>query len=100
MPALTSEIVRLHFYNRDPLGPLSRARSGERRRELADMFAYIKKRFPHVTQVEGRSWLYGTEAYRRFFPEEYVRSRVVIEHGSAHSRAWRDGDNFSIATAR
>ena len=76
------EIVRLHFYNRDPLGPLSRARSGERRRELADMFAYIKKRFPHVTQVEGRSWLYGTEAYRRLFPEEYVRSRVVMEHGS------------------
>jgi hypothetical protein len=75
-----SEIVRLHFYNRDPLGPLSKARAGERRRELTEMFACIRRRFPHVTHVEGRSWLYGTEAYRRLFPEDYVRSRVAMEN--------------------
>jgi hypothetical protein len=75
-----SEIVRLHFYNRDPLGPLGKGRTGERQRELARMFACIRQRFPHVTQVEGRSWLYGTEAYRRLFPEEHVRSRVPAEN--------------------
>jgi hypothetical protein len=75
-----SEIVRLHFYNRDPLGPLSAARAEQRRRELADMFACIRQRFPHVERVEGRSWLYGTEAYRRLFPEAYVQSRVAIEN--------------------
>jgi hypothetical protein len=75
-----SEIVRLHFYNRDPLGPLSAARMEERRRELADMFACIRRRFPHLERVEGRSWLYGTGAYRRLFPEDYVRSRLVIEN--------------------
>jgi hypothetical protein len=75
-----SKIVRLHFYNRDPLGPLSKARAGERRRELTDMFACIRQRFPHVRRVEGRSWLYGTEAYRRLFPEDYVRSRMPIEN--------------------
>jgi hypothetical protein len=75
-----SEIVRLHFYNRDPLGPLSKARAEERRRELADMFACIRRRFPHVERVEGRSWLYGTDAYRRLFPGDYVQSRVVMEN--------------------
>src|SRR5439155_23745842 len=75
-----SKIVRLHFYNRDPLGPLGKAREDERQRELARMFACVRRRFPHVTGVEGRSWLYGTEAYRRLFPEEYVRSRVAIEN--------------------
>jgi hypothetical protein len=74
------DIVRLHFYNRDPLGPLSKARADERRRELADMFACVRQRFPHVTRVEGRSWLYGTEAYRQLFPEDYVRSRAAIEN--------------------
>jgi hypothetical protein len=75
-----SDIVRLHFYNRDPLGPLSKGRMAERQRELAQMFACVRQRFPHVTQVEGRSWLYGTEAYRRLFPEGYVRSRVPAEN--------------------
>jgi hypothetical protein len=76
-----SEILRLHFYNRDPLGPLSAARAGERRRELADMFASIRRQFPHLTHVEGRSWLYGTEAYRRLFPKDYVQARAAIEDG-------------------
>jgi hypothetical protein len=75
-----SDIVRLHFYNRDPLGPLSKGRIGERQRELARMFACVRQRFPHVTRVEGRSWLYGTEAYRRLFTEDYVRSRVPTEN--------------------
>jgi hypothetical protein len=77
-----SEIVRLHFYNLDPLGPLSKARAEQRRRELADMFACIKRRFPHASQVEGRSWLYGTEAYRRLFPEAYAGSRTVMQSGT------------------
>jgi hypothetical protein len=77
-----SMIARLHFYNRDPLGPLSKLRSAERRRELASLFACIRGRFPHVTHVEGRSWLYGTEAYRRLFPEAYVGSRTVMESGT------------------
>jgi len=75
-----SDVVRLHFYNRDRLGPLSKARAEERRRELGDMFALIRQHFPRARRVEGRSWLYGTEAYRRLFPEAYVRSRVEIEN--------------------
>jgi hypothetical protein len=76
-----TDMVRLHFSNRDALGPLSKARAGARRRELESMFATIRKRFPNAGHVEGRSWLYGTEAYRRLFPEDYVRSRVMIESG-------------------
>lgn len=92
-------IVRPHFYNRDTRGSLSRARIETRRRELGAMFAYIKQRFPAARHVEGRSWLYGTEAYRRLYPEDYVQSRAVIE-GAARFQgmAWwgqfldRDGN--------
>lgn len=76
-----TDLVRLHFNNRDPAGPLSKTRTGVRRRELENMFGFIRKRFPNAARVEGRSWLYGTEAYRRLFPDDYVRSRVVIESG-------------------
>jgi hypothetical protein len=76
-----SEVVRLHFYNRDPHGPLSEARAEDRRRELGAMFAYIRQRFPQLAKVEGRSWLYGTAAYCRLFPQEYVRTRSPIESG-------------------
>jgi hypothetical protein len=77
-----TDIVRLHFYNRDALGPLSKARAEVRRRELERMFATIRTRFPNARYVAGTSWLYGTEGYRRLFPENYVRSRVVIESGT------------------
>lgn len=76
-----TDVVRLHFYNRDALGPLSKTRISVRRHELEGMFAAIRKRFPNACHVEGRSWLYGTEAYRRLFPEHYVRSCVIIESG-------------------
>lgn len=77
-----TDIVRLHFYNRDAAGPLSEARAGARRHELERLFALVKKRFPNARYVEGRSWLYGTEAYCRLFPELYVKSRVIIESGN------------------
>ncbi len=76
-----TDVVRLHFYNRDAEGPISKARAGVRRHELESMFAFIGKRFPNAGYVEGRSWLYGTEAYRRLFPDDYVRSRILIESG-------------------
>jgi hypothetical protein len=81
-----TDTVWLHFYNRDALngdvlGPLSKTRMSARRHELESMFATIRKRFPNAGHVEGRSWLYGTEAYRRLFPDDYVRSRVMIESG-------------------
>ncbi|SDI09514.1 MULTISPECIES: hypothetical protein [Bradyrhizobium] len=82
-----TDIVRLHFSNRDAsnrdsLGPLSKARAEVRRCELKSMFAFIKARFPNAGYVEGRSWLYGTEAYRRLFPDDYAGSRVIIESGN------------------
>jgi hypothetical protein len=72
-------IVRIHFYKRDADGPLRQAGMNERRRELEDMFVYLNKHYPAAREVHGRSWLYGTEAYRRLFPQEYVHSPAVIE---------------------
>jgi hypothetical protein len=94
-----TDIVRLHFYNRDALGPLSKTRMDARRRELETMFAFVRRRFPNARHVEGRSWLYGTEAYRRLFPDDYVGSRIIIESGDRFQgmSRWgqflnRDGD--------
>jgi hypothetical protein len=92
-------IVRLHFYNFDPEGPLGRARMGERRRELQDVFSSVRRRFPNASHVEGKSWLYGTEAYRRLFPVEYVRSRVVIEGDRRFQGMSRWGSSW-IATGK
>ena len=50
-----TDVVRLHFYNRDAEGPLSKARVSVRRRELESMFAFVRKRFPSARHVEGRS---------------------------------------------
>jgi hypothetical protein len=72
-------IVRIHFYNRDPDGPLRQERMDERRRELANMFVYLNRHYPAAKKVVGRSWLYGTKAYRRLFPQGYVDSPAVIE---------------------
>jgi hypothetical protein len=72
-------IVRIHFNNRDAEGPLRQARIRERRRELENMFSYLNKHYPSATKVHGRSWLYGTQAYRRLFPDEYVKAPEVIE---------------------
>lgn len=70
--------VRIHFRNRanpDPVGPLDASNFEKRRSELAAMFAFITGRWPQATVIEGASWLYNLEAYRRLFPAAYAHSR-------------------------
>jgi hypothetical protein len=72
-------VVRIHFYNRDVeggAGPLARGKTAERTRELAAMFALVRRTHPAATSVAGRSWLYNLEAYRRLFPPAYAASRA------------------------
>jgi choline dehydrogenase-like flavoprotein len=75
-------VIRFHFNNRDPEGPLREASMPERVAELARMFAHAREQFPNAKVVEGRSWLYGRDAYRRLFPDAYLRSLRLAE-GSA-----------------
>ncbi len=75
-----TKIVHIHFNTNDPLGPLKKERMPERIKDLTEMFAYIRKTHPEAEIVEGRSWLYNLDAYRRLMPEEYVKSRKPVEH--------------------
>ena len=71
-------VLRIHFRNQDSadgVGPLDRSKIPRRRAELAAMFARIAELHPTATAVQGGSWLYNLEAYRRLFPPAYGDSR-------------------------
>jgi len=71
-------IVRIHFRNRfntDAHGPLHASNVAQRRADLTAMFAFVADRWPDATAINGASWLYNMEAYRRLFPADYGASR-------------------------
>jgi hypothetical protein len=73
--------VRIHFrnrYNGDSLGPLHASNLTQRRADLTEMFAFVAKRWPDAKSVNGASWLYNTEGYRRLFPPEFGASRTPL----------------------
>lgn len=74
-------MVRIHFGNREhglDIGPLHHTRIAARRAELAAMFGFLAREHPGATHVNGGSWLYNVEAYRRLFPADYGASRVAV----------------------
>jgi hypothetical protein len=83
--------IRIHFGNRDSddgLGPLDKSKTARRRDELTRMIRFVAGTYPHAKAVDGGSWLYNTEAYRRLFPPEFANSRTPLEgprstHGSS-----------------
>ena len=42
------------------------------------MFAFVARRWPEAKAVNGASWLYNTEGYRRLFPQEFANSRTPL----------------------
>jgi hypothetical protein len=70
------QAIHLHFSNQDTSvdGPLSHHRIAVRRAELRAMFQQIKQRHSDARIVEGGSWLYNWEAYRRLFPPAFGQS--------------------------
>ncbi len=77
-PPNADGMVRIHFGNRAPIadvGPLHVSRMGERRSELAEMVSWLAREHPSTRRIDGGSWLYNLEAYRRLFPPEFVASR-------------------------
>ena len=71
-------MVRIHFGNRvqnTDVGPLHSSRVAERRAELRDMFGWLAGEYPAARRVDGGSWLYNLDAYRRLFPPEFAASR-------------------------
>jgi hypothetical protein len=70
--------VRIHFGNRetsDGVGPLHSSRIEARRAELRAMFGWLASDYPEASHVNGGSWLYNLDAYRRLFPPAFGASR-------------------------
>jgi hypothetical protein len=74
------DVVVMHFRNdfSSPEGPLSKHQIPARLLELRKMFGYIFEHHKDARVVEGFSWLYNYEAYRRLFPTEYTTNMDLI----------------------
>ncbi len=72
--------VIMHFKNNfsSVQSPLSRCHIADRLAELKEMFGYISRFHPDAQFVEGLSWLYNYESYRRLFPSEYTDNMELI----------------------
>jgi hypothetical protein len=70
-------VVDIHFKNaeNDEDSPLSKGKMQNRQQELRDMLIEIKREYPETKEIEGKSWLYALDSYRRLFPESYTESR-------------------------
>jgi hypothetical protein len=81
--------LRLHFQNAEleERSPLSVGRQGERRAELAALFAHVRRAEQPLTVV-GASWLYNVEAYRRLFPETYLATARQMPRAFQHMTLW------------
>jgi hypothetical protein len=84
-PVGADGIVRFHFGNKESgdISPLAAGRAGVRREELRALFAQVRASWPHARVVNGNSWLYHLESYRRLFPPGFGASRSVVRHSAA-----------------
>lgn len=84
-----TQAIRLHFSDEDTSmhGPLSHQRIGIRKSELRMMFQQIHQRHPDATLVQGGSWLYNWESYKRLFPQAFGQSAEIEKMPALHGRA-------------
>lgn len=70
------KIIKLHFRNADNtgLGPLSYSQKEKRLSELKELFTEIKQNYPQAQYVQGGSWLYNLDSYKRLFPQSYTKN--------------------------
>ncbi|MGI6423523.1 MAG: hypothetical protein ACOX0X_02835 [Candidatus Dojkabacteria bacterium] len=73
-------IVKMHFLNdrTSSEGPLSSSQKENRLKELKKLFEDVKRNHPNTKYVQGGSWLYNLESYRRLFPKEYTNNMKSI----------------------
>jgi hypothetical protein len=92
-PVGADGIVRFHFGNKEggDVSPLGAMRVGARRDELRALFAHVRAAWPHARVVNGNSWLYHFESYRRLFPPAYGSSRSVLRHSASNQGTSRWG---------
>ncbi len=73
-------IVKMHFLNdrTSKDGPLASSQKENRLRELKELFDDVKRNHPNAKYVQGGSWLYNLESYKRLFPKEYINNMKSI----------------------
>jgi hypothetical protein len=83
---LGSDRIHIHFRNADTQAhsSLSAACQGQRRTDLTALFGHVQRTLPGQVQVQGVSWLYNIEAYRRLFPAAYLSSARAV-HNRFHA---------------
>jgi hypothetical protein len=74
-------IVKIHFLNdrTSSEGPLASSQKENRLKELKELFEDVKKNHPNAKYVQGGSWLYNLESYKRLFPKEYINNMDSID---------------------
>jgi len=79
----------VHFMNAeyDSSGPLTSSKLEQRRSEIADALRLLKEEYPDVPTINGHSWLYNLEAYRRLYPKTYTETL----RADANERNWTEG---------
>jgi hypothetical protein len=84
-----TQAIKLHFSDQDRSisGPLSHQRVAIRKAELRTMFQQIQQRHPDATLVQGGSWLYNWESYKRLFPTAFERSAEIQRMPALYGRA-------------
>jgi hypothetical protein len=87
---LPGDRIRLHFHNTATEGhsSLGVACLGQRRADLAALFAHVQRTLPEHTHVVGVSWLYNLEAYCRLFPISYIATARVLRNRFRSMPLW------------
>ncbi|WKZ31276.1 MAG: hypothetical protein QY318_00685 [Candidatus Dojkabacteria bacterium] len=86
----TENTIKIHFRNIDRTthGPLSINNKSFRLTELKKMFTHIKEQHPEARYVQGNSWLYNYESYRRLFPASYTKDMKVSPTNTQYMVIW------------
>lgn len=84
------KIVKIHFKNADVsgFGPLDSRNTETRMNELKEMFKEIKEKYPEVEYVQGGSWLYNYESYKRLFPKSFIENMKTITAKTQYLVIW------------
>lgn len=69
-------VVHMHFVNkdRDDMSPLDETRHERNMKDLTALFQYVSDHYPHAKTVYGRSALFGSKAFQKLMPLEYIAS--------------------------
>ena len=80
--------IRLHFGNPTNGSVLNKELMETRQSELRSLFRYIRQHHPEAERVQGSSWLYNIEAYRRLFPPKYVETAKPVGYAAGFFSLW------------